>query len=522
MLQQRTNVGAPRWRARFIPPAALLAVSFTSTTALAHDFNPPAFRGQPGTTFQAWEFGTPALGAPDGECPSNNPNGAPTATGSNNAWLAQFAGLQGVQCLTVLGGALNFNIPNTPNPIFFKTVWVQVTFHPHGGTNVGINVTPLPISVSPAVDLPVPGKPGWIQRTISFCIFGCPGAERVTLTALGPLPPPDLHVDIDQVIIDTNCFPDGCQDPSPPMFPGDYDGDGMPDFCDNAPGISNPNQLDCDGDFVGNPSDLWGICPPGTPAESEPCGPVAINDGCTMPAPAFEPISCNDEKCGTLWAEAGVLDNDWYEIDVPDTDGDGVADLSIEICTAIPLHFGILNNDCANLIGFGGGMASADQLGIASVCVPAPATYWIQLFPGDINGPIFDGFPCNSVNEYRLKVFCTEACITCTGGAPQGHCCQAHPLAGCDDVECCANVCEIDPFCCNNMWDNICANQAGVLCRSLCCPADLNGDGAVGPADLAQLLSSWNQGGAADLTGDWIVGPADLANLLAGWGPCPQ
>jgi hypothetical protein len=50
--------------------------------------------------------------------------------------------------------------------------------------------------------------------------------------------------------------------------------------------------------------------------------------------------------------------------------------------------------------------------------------------------------------------------------------------------------------------------------------ADFDGNGHVGPADLAQLLASWGQCSAcaADLDGDETVGPADLAQLLARWG----
>lgn len=59
------------------------------------------------------------------------------------------------------------------------------------------------------------------------------------------------------------------------------------------------------------------------------------------------------------------------------------------------------------------------------------------------------------------------------------------------------------------------------------CPADLNGDGAVGPADLGQLLGAWGSPGCggskpcpADLNGDGNVGAADLGALLGAWGPC--
>ncbi len=53
--------------------------------------------------------------------------------------------------------------------------------------------------------------------------------------------------------------------------------------------------------------------------------------------------------------------------------------------------------------------------------------------------------------------------------------------------------------------------------------ADLNQDGLVGPADLAQLLGAWgpNPGNPADLNGDGGIDGTDLAQLLGSWGPCP-
>jgi hypothetical protein len=52
------------------------------------------------------------------------------------------------------------------------------------------------------------------------------------------------------------------------------------------------------------------------------------------------------------------------------------------------------------------------------------------------------------------------------------------------------------------------------------CPADLNGDGSVGSADLTILLAAWGTPGPGDLNGDGSVGSADLTILLAAWGPC--
>jgi probable HAF family extracellular repeat protein len=50
-------------------------------------------------------------------------------------------------------------------------------------------------------------------------------------------------------------------------------------------------------------------------------------------------------------------------------------------------------------------------------------------------------------------------------------------------------------------------------------PADLDGDGSVGPMDLAALVGAWGACGAcaADLDDDGAVGPGDLAILLGSW-----
>ena len=50
-------------------------------------------------------------------------------------------------------------------------------------------------------------------------------------------------------------------------------------------------------------------------------------------------------------------------------------------------------------------------------------------------------------------------------------------------------------------------------------PADLDGDGTVGAADLEILLNLWGHvGSVADINRDGIVDVWDLASLLAAWG----
>ena len=60
------------------------------------------------------------------------------------------------------------------------------------------------------------------------------------------------------------------------------------------------------------------------------------------------------------------------------------------------------------------------------------------------------------------------------------------------------------------------------FCAGPECPADLDGDGAVGPGDLAALLGTWGpcEDCPADIDGDGNVGPPDLAELLGAWGAC--
>ena len=75
----------------------------------------------------------------------------------------------------------------------------------------------------------------------------------------------------------------------------------------------------------------------------------------------------------------------------------------------------------------------------------------------------------------------------------------------------------------SNAFPNGSAGESYVVFgrRAATTPADLDGDGCVGAADLAILLAAWNTP-AADLNADNTTNAADLAILLAAWGAgCP-
>jgi hypothetical protein len=96
-----------------------------------------------------------------------------------------------------------------------------------------------------------------------------------------------------------------------------------------------------------------------------------------------------------------------------------------------------------------------------------------------------------------------------------GACPYPHSTPGCSNPECCVKVCSIDPFCCDNRWDQLCANEARDLCYSA---ADANFDGEVNATDLSILLGGWGGGGAGDVNGDGVTDGADLSILLSNWG----
>ena len=74
----------------------------------------------------------------------------------------------------------------------------------------------------------------------------------------------------------------------------------------------------------------------------------------------------------------------------------------------------------------------------------------------------------------------------------------------------------------------VCDGNAGLRIFGDCeitTPGDLDGDGNVGPFDLAILLGNWGpcpvdpaKSCDADIDGDGTVGAADLAILLGNWG----
>lgn len=65
---------------------------------------------------------------------------------------------------------------------------------------------------------------------------------------------------------------------------------------------------------------------------------------------------------------------------------------------------------------------------------------------------------------------CGDVCedLLACGSPFSGDCCFASGSPYCNDETCCNAVCAMDAFCCEQAWDDACANQALITCAELC------------------------------------------------------
>ncbi len=118
-------------------------------------------------------------------------------------------------------------------------------------------------------------------------------------------------------------------------------------------------------------------------------------------------------------------------------------------------------------------------------------------------------------------------CIfVCAGIAATGDCCSENETPGCGDEifsDCCSCICYVaGPLsCCIDQWGPECVQEAqnpNGPCKDVCLPC-LCGDGVCHPFESCESCpADCGPDVPADLNGDGIVDAADLAELLAAWG----
>ena len=158
------------------------------------------------------------------------------------------------------------------------------------------------------------------------------------------------------------------------------------------------------------PCDPQVVCGGGTP-ENEACG-GDTNGGCNSTPEAFQNITCGQSICGTVWANAGNRDTDWYQFTLT-----GERDVTWAAQSELPVALFLISSPCSGLSVLASGYASCGVPGQATARLPA-GTYYAFVATGDSNGGIFNGYPCgsNNGNDYKATLTCTVP--------PTGACCQ--------------------------------------------------------------------------------------------------
>lgn len=235
-----------------------------------------------------------------------------------------------------------------------------------------------------------------------------------------------------------------------------------------------PQVEPCDSDTV--PSCLAGTgncCEPnGTPS----CDDVACcDDVCSA-----DPFCCDflwDDHCATLasfdcpslcgdFEGCGRSSDDCCS--VHDDQGCGDETCCVAVCTQDPFC-------CEESWDFTCVSEAADLCGCANVMCPSDATgncCQEHETPGCddteccetvcMASPFCCDITWSSSCVEKANELCGDVCSGC--GNSHGDCCFPSSTPSCDDPECCAAVCSIDPFCCDTLWDTVCADEAAELC----------------------------------------------------------
>jgi len=206
------------------------------------------------------------------------------------------------------------------------------------------------------------------------------------------------------------------------------------------------------------PSDVW-FCYTATckgTAAMGLCGSaydtkMAVYSGCTCPS--LGPLTCSDDDCGSgientqSRVTLSVTTGQSYMVRVggyAGAQGDGLLTISCgqpDICTTA-------TGDCMTPHG-----NSQPGCATATCCNAVCAV---------------DRFCC----DVTWDSFCaSEAAGYCTTGFPAcnthaGVCTSAHTGSGCNNVECCNAVCQVDPYCCITAWDQSCVDRSNLICTT--------------------------------------------------------
>ena len=194
---------------------------------------------------------------------------------------------------------------------------------------------------------------------------------------------------------------------------------------------------------------------------------------------------CNDEICCTTVCsiEPACCSTAWDELcvalAVKFCSSCGISENS---CFARNITEGCNESNCCNYVCSLPGFEDCCTVQWDADCVKKATQVCVgcgQPGAGDCNR-VHEGAGCNNaeccdqvctVDATCCQTSWDDLCVQwaaffCPGcGDPAaGNCCVAHTTPFCDDVDCCEAVCEIDDFCCTVRWDVNCVELASTVC----------------------------------------------------------
>ena len=208
-------------------------------------------------------------------------------------------------------------------------------------------------------------------------------------------------------------------------------------------------------------ADVWGCwtAPCTSTVFVQTCGTttvdtkLAVYHGCDCPVSDATLLTCNDDRCdvqsiATFEAQVGQQ----YLIRVgsfPATaSGTGSVNITCGRSSCTPGA-----GSCSQANGSAGCNDTGCCEAVCAIDATCCDTLWDATCVAEANGLCSGSFAA-----------CSPGAGACTdGGATNG-------TPGCDDVACCNTVCMMDPFCCLNVWDDLCAEFEARFCRSSCGP----------------------------------------------------
>lgn len=189
------------------------------------------------------------------------------------------------------------------------------------------------------------------------------------------------------------------------------------------------------------------------------------------PTLQFGSIAADESICGTLWADGGERDVDWFSFSL--TEASQVVLLLTSEMPAEMVIVGPLDCDNTQII------VGPSQSGPC----PPPMSKWLSacIAPGEyavvVTTSAFDGLPCASRADPSIgnRYLLTMELDLCGACPPANHSCFATGGPGCTDQQCCDLVCAVDQTCCAIAWDGDCVTLAWFSCVDSACPLSCAG-----------------------------------------------